>query len=349
MKGRSITVGATITVATLVMTIGTAPLVVAEQSASYTVRAGDSLWLIAEQHDVSIRELTGANGLTITSTIHPGQSLTIPGQSTGLGPATTNGGRVTVRSGDSLWSIAQRARVGLGALVSASGLSMDSVIHPGQSIALPGGAEPPAATTDAEAPSGGPPRPNGESSYTVRPGDSLTVIARRLGVSVSALLEANALALSTVIHPGQRLTVPETTVPRQVSTSDHLIPIFEKAAHDADIPADLLMAVAYVESRWQQSARSSAGAVGVGQLMPRTAAWVARDLMGEPGLDISDTTDNIRMSAHLLAWLLDEAGGDADRALAMYLQGVYGVRANGISNAAVAYAEKVSSIRRQFR
>ncbi len=33
----------------------------------------------------------------------------------------------------------------------------------------------------------------------------------------------------------------------------------------------------------------------------------------------------------------------------MYLQGVYGVRANGISNAAVAYAEKVSSIRRQFR
>ncbi len=102
------------------------------------------------------------------------------------------------------------------------------------------------------------------------------------------------------------------------------------------------------ESRWNQSARSAHGAVGVGQLMPRTAAWVARDLMGEPGLDITASTDNIRISAHLLAWLLDE-GGSADRALAMYLQDVYGVRANGVSAAAVGYAAKVTVARRQFR
>ena len=108
------------------------------------------------------------------------------------------------------------------------------------------------------------------------------------------------------------------------------------------------MAVSYQESRWDQSARSPAGAVGVGQLMPGTATWVARDLMGEPGLDIRNTTDNIRISARLLRWLLDEAGGNTDRALAMYGQGVYGVRANGISASSVAYAARIATIRSRF-
>ncbi len=348
MRSRMITTTAIALAAVLAVPLA----VVADGTNSYTVRSGDSLWLIAEQHDVSMRELIEANGLTITSTIHPGQSLTIPSASAAGAPASTaTGGSVTVRSGDSLWSISQRAGVSLGALLAANGLNVNSVIHPGQSISLPGGSSSTTATTSAAAPTPAIPTASTASiasTYEVRPGDGFTVIARRLGVSVPALLDANALSLSAVIHPGQRLEVPESTVPRQVSTASHLVPIFERAANEAGIPADLLMAVAYVESRWQQSARSSAGAVGVGQLMLATARWVARDLIGESGLDITDTTDNIRMSAHLLAWLLDEAGGNADRALAMYLQGVYGVRANGVSAAAVEYAAKISSVRRQF-
>lgn len=46
------------------------------------------------------------------------------------------------------------------------------------------------------------------SSYTVRPGDSLSVIAERTGTSVRALARANGLAPPYTIFPGQRLNVP---------------------------------------------------------------------------------------------------------------------------------------------
>ncbi|MGH7461253.1 MAG: DUF5715 family protein [Longimicrobiales bacterium] len=51
------------------------------------------------------------------------------------------------------------------------------------------------------------PRVSTETSYTVRRGDSLWLIARRFGTSVSAIKEANQLARS-MLQPGQKLTIP---------------------------------------------------------------------------------------------------------------------------------------------
>jgi membrane-bound lytic murein transglycosylase D len=51
--------------------------------------------------------------------------------------------------------------------------------------------------------------PGGE--YHVRTGDTLGAIARRHGISIAALQEANGLGSSTRIRPGQRLTIPEPT------------------------------------------------------------------------------------------------------------------------------------------
>lgn len=51
------------------------------------------------------------------------------------------------------------------------------------------------------------------SSYVVRAGDTLSSIARRCGVSVPQLAQVNGLQLSTVIYPGQRLTIPAAIVP----------------------------------------------------------------------------------------------------------------------------------------
>lgn len=298
----------------------------------YTVEAGDSLWSIAQQHDVSVRDLADANGLELSHTLHPDDALVIPG------PVAT------VRSGDSLWAIARRHGVGLHDLVASAGLEIDSTIHPGQTLDLPGGAKPVASVGQADG-SADSSTPTG--SHAVRAGDGFAAIARRLGVSEAALLAANAMTRTTVIHPGQRLIVPGAPAPSEVTASDDLRTTFRSAAAEAGVPSDLLMAVGFVESRWNQAARSPDGAIGIGQLMPSTASWVARDLMGEPDLDPTRTIDNVRMSAHLLAWLLDE-GGSVDRALAMYLQGVYGVRANGISAAAVTYADRVDEARNRF-
>ena len=45
-------------------------------------------------------------------------------------------------------------------------------------------------------------------SYTIETGDTLSRIARKHGIKLSALLQANGLSLSSVIRPGQTLTIP---------------------------------------------------------------------------------------------------------------------------------------------
>jgi len=63
------------------------------------------------------------------------------------------------------------------------------------------------------------------------------------------------------------------------------------------LDARLLVAVIAVESRWNPTARSSAGARGLGQLMPATAAGL--------GVDADDPIQNISGAAHQLRLLLD--------------------------------------------
>jgi len=78
----------------------------------------------------------------------------------------------------------------------------------------------------------------------------------------------------------------------------------------------------YTESRWRQDVVSVTGAIGVGQLLPSTAAWLAQ-LMGEPDLSPYVRKDNIRMSAFLLRWLLDH-GMDVDARAAVDSDGFGG-------------------------
>ncbi len=47
------------------------------------------------------------------------------------------------------------------------------------------------------------------SSYTVRPGDSLFLIARRFGTSPEALAQANGIHDPRLIYPGVTLQIPE--------------------------------------------------------------------------------------------------------------------------------------------
>jgi LysM repeat protein len=111
-----------------------------------------------------------------------------------LVPTAAADGTYVVQPGDYLYGIAQRQGVSVEALLAANGLTLGSVIHPGQRLVVPGG------RTAVSAPSG--------RTYTVRSGDYLIGIARRLGVPTRSLLAANGLTLGSVIHPGQKLRVP---------------------------------------------------------------------------------------------------------------------------------------------
>lgn len=93
---------------------------------TYTVRPGDSLWLIARNFGTTVSELANANNLSPSRPIYPGQRLYVP-----IRPA------YIVRPGDSLWEIARRFGVSVERLAEANGISDPSRILVGQRLIIP--------------------------------------------------------------------------------------------------------------------------------------------------------------------------------------------------------------------
>ena len=100
-------------------------------------------------------------------------------------------------------------------------------------------------------------------------------------------------------------------------------------ARRAGVPVPLALAVAWQESGWRQRVVSSAGAVGVMQLLPSTAEWVADSMLHAP-VDIHSTRSNVRGGVALLKHYLLRYRGDRRRALAAYYQGQGAVDHHGI-------------------
>jgi len=95
---------------------------------------------------------------------------------------------------------------------------------------------------------------------------------------------------------------------------------FEAAARETNLPLPLLLSVARVESNLDHSARSSAGAVGLLQVMPRTAAKL--------GLDPRKPATNVLAGARYLKLMLVRFGSP-DLALAAYNAGPTAVDRSG--------------------
>lgn len=115
-----------------------------------------------------------------------------------------------------------------------------------------------------------------------------------------------------------------------------------KAARTHGVDPRLAVAVAWHESRWDPSARSHAGAVGMMQVQPTTVKRVAREI-GEP-LTPTDPADNATAGVIYLSWLQDNFES-ARRALIAYNQGSRALRDNGPYPSAERYAEAVLKTR----
>lgn len=118
--------------------------------------------------------------------------------------ATAANGYYTVKAGDTLYGISRKFGMSLSQLVSVNGISASSLIVPGQTLRVAGG-----ATTSTVV------KTNATSSrtsggYLVQPGDTLYSIARRSGMSLNSLLTLNGLSQSSVIYPGQSLTISQS-------------------------------------------------------------------------------------------------------------------------------------------
>ena len=113
---------------------------------SITVKSGDTLYALAAAHHVTVDELVSANKIANANLILTGQKIELPGssatsaQSTASSAATkpaAKGTSYTVKSGDTLWAIANANGLTLSELLSANqGLQASSIIYVGDSINL---------------------------------------------------------------------------------------------------------------------------------------------------------------------------------------------------------------------
>ncbi|MDE3083690.1 MAG: LysM peptidoglycan-binding domain-containing protein [Verrucomicrobiota bacterium] len=184
-------------------------------AATYTVAKGDSLWKIADKHHISVSTLARANNLKPHSMLQVGQKLVIPGTPTGAVPSEKSAGPTyKVKPGDSLAIIARRTGTTVAALRSLNHLKSDN-IRVDQELKLPPGAPGATETTGVSstmAPASSK-NPAGAVTHIVKPGEKLSTIAKKYGVSVGELATANNISDPGKIRAGQELIIPGWTAP----------------------------------------------------------------------------------------------------------------------------------------
>lgn len=241
----------------------------------HLVKKGETLGQIATLYKTTIAALQQVNELR-GNLIHEGGSLLIPlaqqpeshyslslaGRGFSSDTGESSGGQDaihTVRQGDTLWGISRKYRVTIAQLTSWNGISASNVLRQGQKLKL--GVQPtnslpahPGRTLSATV--SAPVQTATETSHTVRPGDSLWLIARRNNTTVAKLSSWNALSINTKLQPGQviRLQTP--------AASDYLYAV-NLPTTDAGVPPDAVIdqpaAVNYIvkkgDSLWNISKR----------------------------------------------------------------------------------------------
>ncbi|MBV14751.1 MAG: hypothetical protein CL505_06745 [Actinobacteria bacterium] len=161
------------------------------------VQWGDTLSVIAEDFGTTVSELMSLNGLSIANSLFVGQELIVPG---GVGTVSTLGPTiVNVQSGESLSLIAGRYAVTVADLMAENGISDPNLVYVGQRLTIPGFVTATATTAPL--------------LVTVQSGESLSIIAGRYDVTVSAIMEANGLTDANMLSVGQQLVIPGASAP----------------------------------------------------------------------------------------------------------------------------------------
>jgi N-acetylmuramoyl-L-alanine amidase len=313
-----------------------------------------------------------------------------------LTPAAASADFVHVVSpGESLSSVAAADGLSVGALAAANGLSPTAELITGTGIQIPpqdsaaSAAGEPSATGDGDgdsddvadtpaAPVNSATASVGGGSYVVQPGDTLTAIAGRAGMSIAQLAADNGLDPNGVLLSGSVLrlggggsTTPVSSQTTETGTasSQPVGPAAEGSAVDPPyptpesvspsevgsiaaangVPASLADAIAYQESGFNNDEVSTADARGEMQILPGTWDWIQQALVpGGSPLAPASAVDNVRGGVLLLRSLLDSTGGDPALAAAGYYQGLPSVERYGVYPSTQQYVNNVMSLAQRF-
>ena len=151
-----------------------------KKSNIYTVKKGDSLWLIANKYGTTVDELKNANNLK-SNTLSIGQTLIIPEKK-----ESTSKISYVVKKGDSLWLIANKYDTTVEKIKSTNNLKSNT-LSIGQVLVIPSSSE--------------------FITYTAKKGDSLWLIANKYNTTVDNIKKLNNLS-SNNLQINQKLILP---------------------------------------------------------------------------------------------------------------------------------------------
>ena len=179
---------------------------------TYRVQSGDTPSQIAARYGVRTADVLSWNNLKSSTTIYPGQELTLLVNENQKKPR----GKIihTVQNGESLWAIARRYDVHVSDIISWNGLSSKNVVlQIGQKLTV---------LSDQEGSSGGYKASNRKIVYNVVKGDNLHGIAQKYDVTVEAIQRWNDKD-DTRLQIGDKLVVYTSSESASSNTNDKLV------------------------------------------------------------------------------------------------------------------------------
>lgn len=267
-------------------------------------------------------------------------------------------GALRIQRGDTLSELALRHGTTVAALRAANGLAPDAPIYAGRTLLL-------------RAPAAEPTSGTAEQTHTVAEGENVTLIARRYGASVGAVLRRNQLPGNGLVLPGRLLSIPvpaaaaalppaatrpgsvgasaaqhrETLAASALPSKAEARRVVAATARRYGVDVSLALSVAYHESGFQMRVVSPVDAIGVMQVLPSTGRDMER-LAGRP-LDLLRLEDNATAGVLLLRSLLRSTGAQ-DEALAGYYQGLGSVARKGRLPQTEQYLKNIAALRDRF-
>jgi murein DD-endopeptidase MepM/ murein hydrolase activator NlpD len=159
-----------------------------EQPLVHIVQRGETLFSIAQRYRVPVEAITHANGIPDPRHIYVGQRLLIPGAVIPADAWVTH----VVRPGETLEAVAGQYGLPWQTVALANRMLNPHLLVAGQVLQVP---------VEERAYRAG-------AIYAVQPGETLTHIAFRHGISRWELVGSNSVAYPTFVYPGEWLLVP---------------------------------------------------------------------------------------------------------------------------------------------
>ncbi|QDP41441.1 LysM peptidoglycan-binding domain-containing protein [Radiobacillus deserti] len=250
--------------------VATTLLATPAEAATYTVKKGDSLWLIAQRYNTSVSELVKLNKLN-NHVVFPNQVMNVTAPSKQINKETSSRSTVKtykVKRGDSLSKIAAKHKISLRQLIEWNKLK-STVIHPGdvlivgkKSTSTPTRPSTPSKTVTPSNPTTPDTKlgqPISTLIHIVKAGDSLWKLSQYYQVALNDIKKWNKLT-SNNIYVGQKLKIKQTAdEPSMPTPAPIKIPVHLPASPDFDVSKLITEATALFGSPYLYGGSDPAG------------------------------------------------------------------------------------------